>query len=185
MSVLGGLSTLAASYLAKMLGSGEPEASTATCAELENFVRELQAYILDTGHLAGEKHRDTVRQYRERLEKILGNEPTGIIDLVKGGASELGHNVVDYFDHTGHQLGRQWGAQMQGVRSEIEGDLGRAQAGFHAGARAQGFGEVDAEACDGLWGWGWSGGGGGGCGGGGGRGGRGGGIGGWAAGGVG
>ena len=143
MSVLGGLSTLAASYLAKMRGSGEPEASTATCAELENFVRELQAYILDTGHLAGEKHRDTVRQYRERLEKILGNEPTGIIDLVKGGARELGHNVVDYFDHTGHQLGRQWGAQMQGVRSELEGDVSRVQAGIggvlHDGVeRAQG-----------------------------------------------
>ncbi|KIP02319.1 hypothetical protein PHLGIDRAFT_51350, partial [Phlebiopsis gigantea 11061_1 CR5-6] len=71
--VLGGLSTLAASYLAKMRGSNEPEFSTGRCAELENYERELRAYVDDAGHLSGAKHDAAVGRYRERLEKILGN----------------------------------------------------------------------------------------------------------------
>ncbi|KAL4244780.1 hypothetical protein ABKN59_009388 [Abortiporus biennis] len=42
-SILGGLSTLAASYLAKSRGSGEPEASIARCKDLEHFVHGIGA----------------------------------------------------------------------------------------------------------------------------------------------
>ena len=49
ISVLGGMSTLAASYLAKARGSNEPEHSIIKCRDLENLVRELEATILDQG----------------------------------------------------------------------------------------------------------------------------------------
>ena len=55
-SVLGGLYTLAASYLAQMRGSDEPEFSTSRSKELKHYERELSAYLSDSGGLPVDKH---------------------------------------------------------------------------------------------------------------------------------
>ena len=133
MSVLGGLSTLAASYPAKMRGSDEPEFSTGRCKELENYERELRVYLSDAGGLPGDKQDAAIRRYRER-KKILGNEPHGLLDVVRDGARELGQGIVDHFEHTGHQIGRTARAEFEGelgrARVELQDDVGRAQAGL-------------------------------------------------------
>ena len=48
---------------------------------------------------------------REQLEKILGNEPRGVLDAVKGSARELGQGAVAYFEYMGDQVGRRCGAE--------------------------------------------------------------------------
>lgn len=86
VTILGGLSTLAASYLAKARGSGEPEASVLRCSELENFVRELQNLSIDMGaKKGGGEHHDTVVQnFRDRFEKIMGSPSGGLMgDFVR------------------------------------------------------------------------------------------------------
>lgn len=67
------MTTLAASYLAKARGSGEPEFSAGKCRELEKFERELSAYMLDHGDNAGDGHSSTIRTYRDRFEEIMGS----------------------------------------------------------------------------------------------------------------
>lgn len=49
MAVLGGTSTILASYLAKVRGSGEPEMSSIRSRELDSFLREVDAFVLDQG----------------------------------------------------------------------------------------------------------------------------------------
>ncbi|KZT31761.1 hypothetical protein SISSUDRAFT_1038218 [Sistotremastrum suecicum HHB10207 ss-3] len=49
-SVLGGCSTLVASYLAKARGSGEPEISRGRSRDLEKLIRDMEAFVLDFGH---------------------------------------------------------------------------------------------------------------------------------------
>jgi hypothetical protein len=49
VAVLGGFSTILASYLAKVRGSGEPEFSSIRSRELSSFLRELHAFIVDDG----------------------------------------------------------------------------------------------------------------------------------------
>jgi len=77
-TVLGGVSTVVASFLAKMRGSNEPEFSTQRAKELERFVRECETFILDYGHEAvggpGSEWREKLQEYRNRLESILKNE---------------------------------------------------------------------------------------------------------------
>ncbi|KAI0085256.1 hypothetical protein BDY19DRAFT_863092, partial [Irpex rosettiformis] len=73
ITVLGVLATLAASYLAKARGSGEPEASALRCRELENFVRDLQNLGIDRGAKLGGEHDELVQTFRDRYEKIMGN----------------------------------------------------------------------------------------------------------------
>ena len=90
-SILGGLSTLAASYLAKARGSGEPERSAKRARELESFIRDLQAFMLDHGHLTSsaaggtqaEQHEAMVARYRRRFEEIMGNALEGVEDTMK------------------------------------------------------------------------------------------------------
>ena len=48
-SILGGLSTLAASYLARSRGSREPETSLRKCNYLEQFIRDCESFLLDHG----------------------------------------------------------------------------------------------------------------------------------------
>lgn len=55
----GGLSTMAASYLARTRGSNEPELSISRTKDLEQFIRECEAFQLDFGHLYGVDHRMT------------------------------------------------------------------------------------------------------------------------------
>ncbi|KAI0919863.1 hypothetical protein AcV5_001818 [Taiwanofungus camphoratus] len=88
-AVLGGLSTLAASYLARARGSGEPEASTARCKDLENFIREVEAFKLDKGHLVGPEHDVHVARYRGRFEEIMSDGAGGM----GGGLSGVGYGA--------------------------------------------------------------------------------------------
>lgn len=83
-SVLGGMSTLAASYLAKARGSGEPEASTALKKDLEHYVREVEAFTLDHGHITGPSEFDArVQSYRNQFEEIMGREPSGFEKTIR------------------------------------------------------------------------------------------------------
>ena len=49
MASLGAISTILASYLAKVRGSGEPEFSTIHARELNTFLRDIEAFIMDHG----------------------------------------------------------------------------------------------------------------------------------------
>ena len=49
IAALGAISTLLASYLASVRGSGEPEFSTIRERELNTFLREIEAFIMDHG----------------------------------------------------------------------------------------------------------------------------------------
>ncbi|KZT65683.1 hypothetical protein DAEQUDRAFT_768630 [Daedalea quercina L-15889] len=71
--ILGGLSTLAASYLARSRGSGEPEKSVVRAHDLEHFIRDAEAFLLDRGHLIGPQYDAEVRRYRTRFEEIMGH----------------------------------------------------------------------------------------------------------------
>ncbi|RPD56811.1 hypothetical protein L226DRAFT_538281 [Lentinus tigrinus ALCF2SS1-7] len=82
-SVLGGMSTLAASYLAKARGSGEPEDSTRKAQDLKSFIRDCEAFKLDHGHKIGPDHDDMINRYRRRFEEIMGNEFEGVGDDMK------------------------------------------------------------------------------------------------------
>ncbi|KAI6144375.1 hypothetical protein BKA82DRAFT_4177307 [Pisolithus tinctorius] len=72
-SILGGLSTLVASYLARARGSGEPELSNIRVRELDHFLRDCQAFKLDHAH---ETHNEELEKkmldFRHKLEVILG-----------------------------------------------------------------------------------------------------------------
>lgn len=81
-AVLGGLSTLAASYLARMRGSEEPEKSRLRSHELSNFIRSCEAFILDYGHIViVENDPDNTHielehhiiRLRTKFEEIVGN----------------------------------------------------------------------------------------------------------------
>ncbi|THU98555.1 hypothetical protein K435DRAFT_777434 [Dendrothele bispora CBS 962.96] len=72
-SILGGLSTLVASYLARARGSNEPELSITRVKDLEQFIRECEAFQMDVGHLTGNDHDDKLRSLRNRFEELLGN----------------------------------------------------------------------------------------------------------------
>ncbi|KAG7085689.1 hypothetical protein E1B28_003234 [Marasmius oreades] len=73
VSVLGGLSTLVASFLARSRGSNEPELSITRVKDLEQFIRECEAFKLDFGHESGHEHDPTLLGLRERFEELLGN----------------------------------------------------------------------------------------------------------------
>ena len=49
MASLGAISTILASYLAKVRGSGEPEFSTIHARELNTFLRDIEGFIMDHG----------------------------------------------------------------------------------------------------------------------------------------
>ena len=70
---LGGLSTIVASYLARARGSNEPELSITRVKDLEQFIRECQAFQMDFGHQTGSDHDGTVLKLRSRFEELLGN----------------------------------------------------------------------------------------------------------------
>ncbi|KAI0073353.1 hypothetical protein K474DRAFT_1774807 [Panus rudis PR-1116 ss-1] len=91
-AILGGLSTLAASYLAKARGSGEPETSFARCQSLEHFVRDCEGFLLDYGELPGREMDLNIRRYRMRFEEIMGNDPTMVMqgELVMSGGGYSG-----------------------------------------------------------------------------------------------
>lgn len=91
--MLGGISTALASYLAKARGSGEPEFSNLRARELNTFLRDINAFILDhglsfiqqadltvrsfpchTGDESDPKFDERIMRYRERFELIIKTE---------------------------------------------------------------------------------------------------------------
>jgi len=73
VSVLGGASTLVASFLARTKSSNEPQTSQFRAQALDHFLREIAAFKLDHGHEVGEMWDDKIHSFRLGLEKILGN----------------------------------------------------------------------------------------------------------------
>jgi hypothetical protein len=74
--VLGGMSTMVASYLARMRGSSEPELSITRVKDLDQFLRDCAAFQMDHGHEYGtpENKLDiTLNELRKRFEELLGN----------------------------------------------------------------------------------------------------------------
>lgn len=76
-SILGGLSTLVASYLAKVRGSNEPELSIRRVRDLDAFIRETETFVLDKGHTIGTDEDQTITALRNKFEELLGNFTAG------------------------------------------------------------------------------------------------------------
>ncbi|VDC04508.1 unnamed protein product [Peniophora sp. CBMAI 1063] len=72
ISILGGGSTIVATYLAKVRGSNEPELSRIRVAELSHFIREMDAFDLDHGSETGHHLDHMLEYYRTKLEYLLG-----------------------------------------------------------------------------------------------------------------
>lgn len=72
-AILGGLSTVVASYLARARGSNEPELSITRVKDLEQFIRECQAFKLDYGATLGSELDPRLNALRGRFEELLGN----------------------------------------------------------------------------------------------------------------
>ncbi|KAI0285711.1 hypothetical protein BC826DRAFT_918505 [Russula brevipes] len=75
ISILGGASTLVASYLARTKSSNQPQASRLRAQALDHFLREINAFVLDHGHEVGGKWDEKINGFRLGLERILGNHP--------------------------------------------------------------------------------------------------------------
>ncbi|KAJ7641415.1 hypothetical protein FB45DRAFT_357147 [Roridomyces roridus] len=73
VSVLGALSTIVASYLARARGSNEPELSITRTKDLDQFIRECETFMMDFGHITGNEHDDRLNGLRRRFEELLGN----------------------------------------------------------------------------------------------------------------
>ncbi|KAF8131285.1 hypothetical protein K438DRAFT_1739857 [Mycena galopus ATCC 62051] len=72
-SILGGFSTIVASYLARARGSNEPELSITRVKDLDQFIRECEIFVLDYGQMTGDQHDSELRQLRDRYEELEGN----------------------------------------------------------------------------------------------------------------
>ncbi|KAF9221096.1 hypothetical protein BS17DRAFT_278005 [Gyrodon lividus] len=75
-SVLGGASTMVASYLARVRGSNEPELSITRVKDLDQFLREANAFKDDHSDEHGTAKNDLdqrIQEFRDRLEALLGN----------------------------------------------------------------------------------------------------------------
>ncbi|KAK0470654.1 hypothetical protein IW261DRAFT_1002867 [Armillaria novae-zelandiae] len=73
ISVLGGISTMVASYLARARGSNEPQLSLTRVKDLEQFMREGEAFKMDHGHVTGHEFDSRLDYFRRRYEELLGN----------------------------------------------------------------------------------------------------------------
>ncbi|KAF9647706.1 hypothetical protein BDM02DRAFT_2511407 [Thelephora ganbajun] len=71
VATLGGISTILASYLAKVRGSGEPELSTIRTRELNSFLREVEGFLVDHGEETGTDQDDKIATFREQFESII------------------------------------------------------------------------------------------------------------------
>jgi hypothetical protein len=70
---IGGFSTIVASFLARMRGSGEPEQSQRRIKDLEQFIRDCETFQMDRGHVTGSEEDQTLEHFRKRFEALLGN----------------------------------------------------------------------------------------------------------------
>jgi hypothetical protein len=56
-----------------MRGSGEPELSLRRTKDLDQFIRECEAFQLDRGYITGPSEDQTLEDFRKRFEDLLGN----------------------------------------------------------------------------------------------------------------
>jgi len=99
ISILGGASTLVASYMARTKGSNEPQLSLIRSQALDQFLREVNAFVLDHGHEVGNKWDDKINGFRFGLERLLGNAPGSITVNADGGPG--GTNTNSYGQEKG------------------------------------------------------------------------------------
>jgi hypothetical protein len=72
VSIMGGVSTILSTYMAKARGTGEPEISKALVMNLEQFIRECEAFTSDHGmEVKGDHLNEKIGWFRERLETLL------------------------------------------------------------------------------------------------------------------
>lgn len=69
--------TVVASYLARARGSNEPELSITRVKDLEQFIRECEAFQMDQGHTVGDKYDSKLDGFRSRFEELLGGNANG------------------------------------------------------------------------------------------------------------
>jgi len=122
ISILGGASTLIASFLARAKGSNEPQMSFLRAQALEHFVREIEAFKLDHGHETGHTLDDRINGFRLGLEKILGNQPGSVAvrpNGITGGpvGQEMGTGGTDL--NPGHD-GNGPGGYSVGAMKEVK-----------------------------------------------------------------
>jgi len=56
-----------------MRGTNEPELSNTRVKDLDQFVRECEAFKMDHGHMLGKHHDRELENFRLRFEELLGN----------------------------------------------------------------------------------------------------------------
>ncbi|KAI9436402.1 hypothetical protein BJY52DRAFT_1158895 [Lactarius psammicola] len=78
ISILGGASTILASYLARMRSSNEPEGSRLRENALNHFLREIKGFQMDHGHDVGREWDERIKGFRLGLENMLGNRPGSV-----------------------------------------------------------------------------------------------------------
>ncbi|KAK2459915.1 hypothetical protein APHAL10511_008115 [Amanita phalloides] len=74
-TILGILSTLAGTFLARVRAGQEPEESLIRAHDLSAFIRDCEAFYLDYGHETGERYNSQVEDYRRRLDELLHGSP--------------------------------------------------------------------------------------------------------------
>lgn len=84
-AILGGLATLVASYLARARGSNEPELSIARVKDLEQFIRECNAFEMDFGYSENDEHDNELKGYRKRFEELLGSSSGCVQKIYQNG----------------------------------------------------------------------------------------------------
>jgi len=72
-TILGAFNTLIAAYLARARGSNEPELSVTRVKDLEQFIRECQAFQMDHGHVTTGEFDEKLGAFRRHFEELLGN----------------------------------------------------------------------------------------------------------------
>ncbi len=70
-SILGGTSTVIASYLARVRNSNEPETSNGRVRDLSEFLRECYAFVEDYGYDTGGEYNGGVVELGQRFEELL------------------------------------------------------------------------------------------------------------------
>lgn len=75
---------MAASYLARARGSGEPELSITRTKDLEQFLRECRAFQMDHAHeygAPGNRLDERLDDLRRRFEELLGNANGYVVEI--------------------------------------------------------------------------------------------------------
>ncbi|KAH8990661.1 hypothetical protein EDB86DRAFT_1757930 [Lactarius hatsudake] len=95
IAVLGSLSTLVASYLARTRGSSEPESSLLREQALSHFIRRLRAFVLDKGLSMDESHDQTVENFRKEFERLLNDSDPNTKKPLFDPKLKIGDEVLD------------------------------------------------------------------------------------------